>query len=115
MSAIQPVEQGADPISETATDEYQEQLDELIDLLDTDQEPAGQESAVILPGTDAHLEPETVPEPEKPIDLDELKKQAFQTRPTEAGSENLTEVRSIALGGEEDVFVEVEVQIPGPA
>ncbi len=51
-------------------------------------------------------------EPEKPIDIEELKKQAFQSRPTEAEDEKRTEVRSIALEGDEEVFVEVESKSP---
>ncbi len=112
LSALQATTQEADAAPAPGTDEYQEQLDELIDMLDTEDEPAAQESAVVLHGTEIPREPETAPEPEKPLDLEELKKQAFQSRPTETGEENLTDVRSIALEGEEEVFVEVEAKSP---
>lgn len=53
-------------------------------------------------------------EPEKAPDLEELKKQAFQPRAASAQDENLTEVRSIALDGGEEVFVEVESKPQDP-
>src|SRR5947207_8730570 len=80
---------------------------ELIDLL----EPEVQE-----PKSKAVAETMVVPpvEPEAAIDVDELKKRVFS--PVETGAEReMSEVRSIALEGGEDVFVEVEQKTPDPA
>jgi hypothetical protein len=52
------------------------------------------------------------PEPEVVPDLEELKKQVFQPRPTPMQDE--TEVRSVALEGGEEVFVEVESKAQDP-
>jgi hypothetical protein len=112
LSALQTTETEGEAVPDPGTGEYQEQLDELLGLLDTKEEPVEQESAVVLHGADIHPEPETAPEPEKPIALEDLKKQAFQSRPAEAGQENATDVRSIAFEGEEEVFVEVESKSP---
>lgn len=84
-------------------DEYQNQLDELIGLLHT--EETGTE-------TPAQAVEQTPAEPEKVLDIEELKRQAFQHRPTEDDAESLSEVRSIALEGGEEVFVEVESTTP---
>lgn len=81
-------------------EEYLDQIDELIDLLDTDEEAAEEKPVP--------TELEAPVETEKPVDIAELKKQAFQPRQREAEEESLTEVRSVALEGDEEVFVEVE-------
>lgn len=86
-------------------DEYQDQIDELIDLLDTDE--AVTESPV--PVVD-----DTPAEPEKVIDIEELKKQAFQHRPSEDNAQNLSEVRAIALEDGDEVFVEVQSTTQDP-
>src|SRR5258706_7414208 len=90
--------------------EYLEQIDELIDLL----EPEDEESKGVAVA-ETVIAP--VPEPVKPevaVDMDELKKRVFS--PSEAGKEQeITEVRSIALEGGEDVFVEVEAKKPDAA
>jgi hypothetical protein len=108
LSAMQAAEAEQAHSQEAEPDEYQEKLDELIDLLDTDEEPIEQERAVVPIGTPVQPEPE--PAPEKPVDLEELKKQAFQPRPLQ--DENITEVRAIALDGDDEVFVEVEASKP---
>jgi hypothetical protein len=107
LAAMQATEPEVEAASEP--DEYQDQLDELIDML-ADEEPDEQESAVVVYQTDPHTEPEPEAGPEKPPDIEELKKQAFQARQTDG--ENETEVRSIALEGEEEAFVEVESKSP---
>jgi len=88
-------------------DPYLEQIDELIDLLETE----GDE----LPAVEVVAEAEIVPptEPDVPVDVDELKKRVFS--PAETGKEQeLSEVRAIALEGGEDVFVEVESKPANP-
>ena len=72
-------------------------IDELIDMLD--KEETSRKQPVVE---------ETPSEPEKVVDLEELKKQAFQPRSSTEQAEDLTQVRSIALEGGEEVFVEVE-------
>jgi hypothetical protein len=51
---------------------------------------------------------ETPAEPEPVVDIEELKKQAFQPRTATEQEEDITEVRSVALDGGEEVFVEVQ-------
>ena len=88
--------------------EYVDEIDELIDMLESEQdESAGQAAAVV----EAPIEPEIEPEPE--VDIEELKKQAFRPS-SENEQENITEVRSIALEGGEEVFVEVEAAKQDP-
>jgi hypothetical protein len=89
---------------ELESEEYLDQIDELIDLLDEESDTAIQVSKVEEPPA----------EPEKKIDLDELKKQAFQPRVGADGTETFSEVRSIALEGEDEVFVEVESKPADP-
>lgn len=89
---------------ELETEEQLEQIDELIDLLED----------VPVTETPAQLVEETPVEPEKIVDLEELKKQAFQPRATADTNETLSEVRSIALEGDEEVFVEVETKPQDP-
>lgn len=97
-----------EPVKEDT--QYLEQIDELIDLLEPEaEEPKAVAVAetVITPA----LEPVT---PEAVVDVDELKKRVFS--PSEKGNEQeITEVRSIALEGGEDVFVEVETKKSDPA
>ena len=57
------------------------------------------------------VEPEI--EPEVEVDIEELKKQAFRPS-SQDEQENITEVRSIALEGGEEVFVEVEAAKQDP-
>jgi hypothetical protein len=90
---------------ELESEEYLEQIDELIDLLDDDTAPA----AAPAPKVE-----EPPVEPEKPADIEQLKKQAFQSRADTPAAETLSEVRSIALEGDEEVFVEVESKPADP-
>ena len=82
---------------ETESEEYLDDIDDLIDLLETEETENKKPVA----------EEETPPQPEKMVDLEELKKQAFQPRQTSVTEQSLNEVRSIALEGDEEVFVEV--------
>lgn len=108
LGALQAADAAADAGETKEPDEYQEQLDALIDLLDQDEEPVEKDIALAPP--EPEMTPE--PEPEKPVDIEELKKQAFQPRPEQ--EENLTEVRTIALEGDEEAFVEVEARPQDP-
>ena len=110
LSSMQELEAEADATPETGTDEYQEQIDGLIDLLDSEDEPDN--SAIVLHESADALVQLPEPEIEKPVDIEELKKQAFRSRPEEMVEENLTEVRAIALEGDDEVFVEVESKPP---
>ena len=78
-------------------------IDELIDMLDKE-ETAKQEAVV----------EETPPEPEPVVDIEELKKQAFQPRAASEQDEDISEVRSVALDGGEEVFVEVQTTRQDP-
>ncbi|MGH7809425.1 MAG: hypothetical protein ACREP5_04005, partial [Candidatus Binatia bacterium] len=84
--------------------EYADQIDELIDMLEAEADETPSPVAAV----------EAPAEPEVQVDIEELKKQAF--RPSEAGQEpeNFSEVRSIALEGGEEVFVEVEAKPQDP-
>jgi hypothetical protein len=112
LAAMQVTEHVDQAQAGSDTEEYQDQIDDLIDMLDSKEEAVAQQAAVIPYGTEIQQEPEPETEPEKPVDIEELKKQAFQSRSREAEDENLTEVRSIALEGGEEVFVEVEAKSP---
>jgi hypothetical protein len=95
-------------------DEYAEQLDELIDMLEDEsheEPPDEQVSAVHL--NEVSLEDEQ--EGREVVDVEELKKRAFSARTTpEEEDRNLSEVRSIALDDGEEVFVEVEAKAENP-
>jgi len=94
------------PVGEPGqADEYVDEIDQLIDMLDEDDpsENKMEEPELIVP--ESVVEPEAEPEP--PPNVEELKKRAFSGREKEAG-EDFSEVRSVALDGAEDVFVEVE-------
>lgn len=92
-------------------DEYVEQLDELIDMLEDDVETEPEtnlleeESPVIEVD-----EPAPVKEPEV-VNFKELKERAFHSRTTPEEEERaLSEVRTIALDDGEEVFIEVEAK-----
>ncbi len=89
--------------AEPEEDEPLDPIDELIGLLDKEETTSNNQLAVR-----DETPPAPEPEPEKVFDIEELKKQAFQSRPASVQEENLTEVRSIALGGDKEVFVEVQ-------
>jgi hypothetical protein len=84
-----------------------DEIDDLINML------AAETTAPAAEGT-AAPEMESVVEPEPVIDFEELKKQAFQPRAGDAASEELSDVRSIALAGGEEVLVEVESKPVNP-
>ena len=86
-------------------DEYVDQIDELIDMLD-EKKPSSTEVVPVAPVQ----EPEPPATPEQPaLSVEELKKRAFSARETDT-VQDVSEVRSVALDGAEDVFVEVEAK-----
>jgi hypothetical protein len=89
-----------------------ESIDDLIDMLETDGDDISSE--VMTPPTVARVEEEApVTEVEK-ADVNELKKRAFQGSTPEDKEESFSDVRSVALEGGEEVFVEVEVKTEDP-
>ena len=96
---ISPAEK--ESLSEPATQE--EALEEVIIDLKNEEEVLDQTVVSSRPA------PESI---EPKIDLDEQKKAAFQPRPAGEAQQDDHEIRSIALEGEEEVFVEVEAPKP---
>lgn len=87
------------------TEEYLDEIDELIDMLETEaNEAASPESMKV----------EIPTEPEVEVDIDALKKQAFRPRSESEEPETFTEVRSVALEDSEEVFVEVQATPQDP-
>ncbi len=102
-----PTTLASEPMEEKASEDYEDQIDELIDMLETETEQKAP-----LPVVTGEVEAPAEPEPE--IDIEAMKKQAFRPRAADEEPEDFTEVRSIALEGEggEEVFVEVESKAP---
>ena len=101
--ASAPVEQTA-----AASDDYAEQIDDLIDMLETKSHEPAVENALVP------VVEEPAPESEPEIDFETLKEQALRPRAAAEGAEAETDVRSIALEGGEEVFVEVQSQTADP-
>ena len=89
------------------SEEYLEQIDELIDML----EPTA-EADFPLARVDEEVAAPT--ETVQKVDIEDLKKQAFQPRTADEEAENSSDVRAIALEGGEEVFVEVESKVEDP-
>lgn len=91
------------------SEEYTEQIDELIDMLasEADETPTPESTReVSTPGEPL--------EATQRVDVEKLKKQAFRpSAPGEEG-ENFSAVREVALEGDEQVFVEVESKAQDP-
>jgi hypothetical protein len=85
-----------------AAEEDPDQIDDLIEMLKLEE----------AAGSTAAPEVEVSSEPEPEIDLEQLKEQAFRPRTPEDGPES--DVRSVALEGGEEVFVEVESKAVDP-
>jgi hypothetical protein len=98
-------------VQEQKSESDEELLDELIDALKTETE---EESALPQPAPEVVSEVASEPEPEPEIDFEQLKEQALGPRPAEEEPEELSNVRSIALEGDEEVFVEVQPQVSDP-
>jgi len=98
----------ADESDENEPAEDVDEIDELIKLLETDVvEDQGKAS-------DISVQVPAPVEQEARIDVEELKKQAFSPRTEEEKTEEFSDVRQVALGGEEEVFVEVESKAEDP-
>jgi hypothetical protein len=108
---LPPLPASMEPVEEQQLESEAEgeadQIDDLIDLLKVENQGAAVESV-------AAPEVEVAPEPEPEVDYEELKKQAFGPRPEGAEEEPLTDVRSMALEGGEEVLVEVDRKAPDP-
>ena len=97
---IEPVASADDELQDQ--DEYTEQIDELIDMLDSETS-----ASEVEPALETMVTPPVEPEPA--VDVEELKKRVFS--PGASGEEReMSEVRTIALEGGEDIFVEVEAK-----
>jgi hypothetical protein len=103
-TASAPADLAEEQVEEKKSEEYLDEIDELIGMLETEEAESGRPTAVAV---------EVPTEPEVEIDIEELKKQAFRPR-GEDEQENITEVRSIALEGGEEVFVEVQATAQDP-
>ena len=95
-------------------DQYVEQLDELIDMLEEESlDDSAVEEVTAAPVDEIVSDKEDVPP--QAVDLNELKKRAFSARTTPDEEErSLSEVRSVALSDGEEVFVEVEAAAEDP-
>jgi hypothetical protein len=90
-------------------DDAGDSIDDLIEMLETEDEV----SAVEMETESTFVQLEEQSEIEK-VDVDELKKRAFQGSTPEDNDVNFSDVRSVALEGGGDVFVEVEVKTEDP-
>jgi hypothetical protein len=107
---LPPLPASIAPLEEQLESEVEgeaDQIDDLIDLLKSENEGAAVESV-------AAPEAEVPSEPEPEVDFEELKKQAFGPRTEGDEPEPLTDVRSMALEGGEEVLVEVDRKAPDP-
>ena len=94
--------------AQTETDAYAEHINDLIDKLGAErQEPVAESSPMAA-------EVKIAPEPEPEIDLEQLKEQVFRPRSTAEEGQSDSDVRSIALEGGDEVFVEVEAPVADP-
>jgi len=109
-----PVETSEPVTSDGSQDEYIEQLDELIDMLEEEtQEDVVVKDTIAVPGEETVSEEQQ--QEQKIVDLDELKKRAFRPRTTPDEEErSLSEVRSVALDDGEEVFIEIEAKTEDP-
>jgi hypothetical protein len=107
-SPVEPVEEeeiplvSDVPVDAPQGDQYLDEIDDLIEML----EP---EVSVGEPERKPVQVTEVAPQPEPPVDVEELKKRVFSRREG-AEEQDVSEVRAVVLEGEggEEVFVEVE-------
>lgn len=91
-------------------DEYVEQIDDLIDMLDSDVDVGPVEITVADTQAD---EVKQEQEEVKVVDFAEMKKRAFRAATPEE-DEEISQVRSVALEGGEEIFVEIESRKEDP-
>jgi hypothetical protein len=103
-ASMEPIEEQQ---LESKSEEEVDQIDDLIDMLIAENEEAAIEST-------AAPQVEVPSEPEPEVDFEELKKQVFRPRAEGEEPEPLTDVRSMALEGGEEVLVEVDRKAPDP-
>jgi hypothetical protein len=101
-----PADLAEEQVEEKQSEEYLDEIDELIGMLVTEEAESARPAA-------AAAEVSSEPEAEIEVDIEEMKKQAFRPR-GEDEQENITEVRSIALEDGEEVFVEVQTTAQDP-
>jgi len=81
----------------------------LIEMLEVDDESPKLKIDIVEETTQEEPEVEA-----EPIDLNELKKRAFQGSAPDDEDENFSDVRAVALEGGDEVFVEVEIKAEDP-
>ena len=81
------------------SEKYEDEINDLIDMLEAESPESDAEPSAVA------ADAEILPEPEPEIDFEQLKEQAFRPR---TADDVESDVRSIALEGGEEVFVEVE-------
>ena len=81
------------------SEKYEDEINDLIDMLEAESPESDAEPSA------GAADAEILPEPEPEIDFEQLKEQAFRPR---TADDVESDVRSIALEGGEEVFVEVE-------
>jgi hypothetical protein len=104
---LPPLPVAMEPVQEQQQESKPEEEVDQIDMLKAENEP-GTVALATIP------EVEVPAEPEPDVDFEELKKQAFRPRAEGEEPEPLTDVRSIALEGGEEVLVEVDRKAPDP-
>ena len=91
-------------------DDAVESIDDLIEMLETDDEEVSPD-VVVVKLKEQSEEPKVE---EKKVDVEELKKRAFERSKPNDREENFSDVRAVALEGGEEVFIEVEVKTEDP-
>lgn len=114
---ISPVSETVAPsvvgAAESQQGEYAEQIDELIDMLETDDADKSPRELIAPLAAVQIVEEKPVVE-EEVVSVEELKKRAFRGSAAEDREENFSEVRAVALEGGEEVFIEVEAKAEDP-
>jgi hypothetical protein len=103
------------PVKEVQKDDYVEQIDGLIDMLETDAADSTSVESISEPPVIPQVDEEKpVVVDEEVISVEEQKKRAFHTGPAAPKDENFSEVRAIALEDGEEVFVEIDTKAENP-
>jgi hypothetical protein len=95
----------AEPAQKLEPEKQLDDIDNLIDMLQAETEETVVETNV-APDVEIPREPE--------LDFETRKEQAFRPREAIEESENVSDVRSVALEGGEEVFVEVQAPVVSP-